>query len=119
MRRILAILVVWAGLVGTGTTAFACVSAAAAGDCCPAGAPSGCAQLYEQLEAAPAQMVAAEPARELQVAQRDHGPTDPVFVTVATPCVPDPGSTADLTVCALSARTDASLTYLHTGRLRL
>jgi hypothetical protein len=123
-------LVVWAGLMGAGAPAFACATAAASGDCCPPGAPTGCTQVYEQLDleasvccitaVAPAQIVATESGRELLLKQHDHESADPV-VLAAPPCsLPDPGSTSRLDGPHVSAAyTDASLTYLHTGRLRL
>ena len=130
MRRLLAMLIVWAGLIGAGAPAFACATAAAAGDCCPASAPSGCTSVYEQVGveaticcatvAAPSLVAFVEPGRQLQVAQCDHGATDPVpavasLVSVADLRGPERFALADIA----SAPTDASLTYLHTGRLRL
>src|SRR5262245_30353784 len=126
MRRFLALLMVWAGLLGAVAPALACVTAA--DDCCPANAPSGCTPVYEQLGCglsvccvtapAPAQMVAAEPGRELQ--QSDRGSADPVGLTASFASSLDSPRADRLAVPVLSAQlTDASLTYLHTGRLRL
>ena len=128
MRRFLALLMVWAGLIGAVGPAFACASAAAAGDCCPANAPSGCTPVYEQVgvelsvccvsAAAPAQIVAAEPGRELQ--QGDRGSPDPVVLITSSASSHDLRRAVRLAAPLLSAQfTDASLTYLHTGRLRL
>lgn len=112
MRRFLAMLVVLVGLIGAVAPAFACASAAG-GDCCPANAPSGCAPQYQ-----PA--FAVEPGRELQVAQRDLGSVDPVVSTNSLSSLLDPGRASRLEVPLLPAACpDASLTYLHTGRLRL
>lgn len=110
-------LVVWAGLVGAGLPAFACASAAAAGDCCPPDAPSGCTQVYQQLDVQASICVTAEaPAR---MVERDHGSADPIVLVASGVSLPDPGSIVRVPVRPSSACTDASLTYLHTGRLRL
>jgi hypothetical protein len=130
MHRFIAFLVLWAGLLGVGSPAFACAAAASAGDCCPPGAPSGCTQALEQLDieatvccitaAAPSQMVSAERGRELQAVQDDCRSADPIAIVSTSSALPDPGSSPRLTVSSLSsARTDARLTYLRTGRLRL
>lgn len=129
MRRFIAFLVFWAGLLGAGSPAFACASAAAAGDCCPPGAP-GCTQAYEQLgieatvccitAAAPSQMVSAERGRELQALQDDCRSTDPVATVSTSFRFPDPASPARFNAPNVSsALRDDSLTYLRTGRLRL
>ena len=130
MRRFIAFLVLWAGLLGVGSPAFACAASASAGDCCPPGAPSGCTQAYEQLDieatvccitaAAPAQMVSAERGRELQAVQDDCRSADPIARVSTSSLLPDLGSPLRLNVATFSsARTDAKLTYLRTGRLRL
>jgi len=123
MRRFLALLMVFAGLLGAGVSTFAC---AAAGDCCPANAP-GCTPEYEQFgvepsvccvsPAAPAQMVAAEPGREVQ--GRNPGSPDPNVLPASI--APSLNPTFDRVAAPQfsARRTDASLTYLHTGRLRL
>ena len=127
MRRFLALLVVFAALIGAGAPAFACALGAAAGDCCPANAP-GCTPAYEQFgveqrvccvtTAAPAQIVAAEPGREVQ--GRNPGSPDPNVLPVSPVASLDVQRSGRLTPSHFSARdTDASLTYLHTGRLRL
>jgi hypothetical protein len=112
MRRFLTMLVVLVGLTGAVAPAFACASAAG-GDCCPANAPSGCAPQYQPT-------FAVEPGRELQVAQRDLGSVDPVAPTHSLASLLDPPHGSHLEVPLFSAVCpDASLTYLHTGRLRL
>lgn len=130
MRRSIAMLVLWIGLLGAGSPAFACATAAAGGDCCPPGTASGCSQTYEQLDveatvccitaAAPSQIVAVERSREADLVQRDGGSAEPIVAAAAL------RSFADLRqrLCfeAPASRlvhTDASLTYLRTGRLRL
>lgn len=120
MSRFIVFLVLWAGLLGVGSPAFACAAAASAGDCCPPGAPSDCIQTYEQLAAASSQMVSAERGRESQVAQDDCQSPDPIAIVSTFFSLPDFGSPPRLgTSNFSSARTDASLTYLRTGRLRL
>lgn len=130
MRRFIAFLVLWAGLLGVGSPAFACAAAASAGDCCPPGAPSGCTQAYQQLDieariccvtaAAPSQMVSTERGRELQAVQDDCRSADPIAIVSTSSLLPDLGRPARIIVSNLSsARTDARLTYLRTGRLRL
>jgi hypothetical protein len=129
MRRLFALLVVWVGLIAAGAPAFACATAAAAGNCCPVDGPSGCAQLYEQLgpeataccitAAAPSVMVSAEPSRELHSVQCGHGSADPVAAVASLSSILHRrGSQLALPLPA-PTHTDASLTYLHTARLRL
>jgi hypothetical protein len=130
MRRLLALILLWAGLLGAGSPALACASAAAAGDCCPAGAPSGCRQVYEQLDLAataysltrstPSAVVSAERSRGPQLLENDCGSPDPVVIAGAVVAFAHnaPPSIFDAPIVH-SAATDRSLTYLHTGRLRL
>ena len=127
MRRFLAALIAWVGLIGAAVPAFACASADAAGDCCPPDAPPGCAQVYAQLGVelsvcvtgtASAQMVVAKDGRELQGG--DRGSADPLVPTAPPVSSLDTLRANRLAVALSAARcTDASLTYLHTGRLRL
>jgi hypothetical protein len=130
MRRLIALLVLWTALLGAGSPAFACVTAAAAGDCCPPGAPSGCSQTYEQLDVvaticcitapAPSQMVSVESGRERHVLQLDRGSPDPIVVVSKSDTLSEFQQRSHFTTPLVSsASTDASLTYLHTGRLRL
>jgi hypothetical protein len=130
MRRFLVLLLLLAGFIGAGGPAFACATAAAAGECCPVNAPSGCTRGYEQVGSeasiccvtptAPAQVVAAESGRELHVVQDDRGSPDPVALTVASGSSLYRQRAGRLAVPLLSAEcADASLTYLHTARLRL
>jgi hypothetical protein len=128
MRRFLTLLLLLAGLIGASVPAFAC-AAADAGECCPANAPSGCSQAYEQLASeasvccvsttAPARIVAPEPGRELQI-QGDRGSPDPAALTIASASSLNRHHCCQLAALPHSAEyADASLTYLHTGRLRL
>jgi hypothetical protein len=127
MHRFHALLLVFAGLIGAGAPAFACASAAA-DDCCPANAPSGCTPEYQQLgveqsvccatAAAAAQIVAAEPGREVQ--GRNPGSPDPNVLPVSPASSLVSRHVGRPVAPLFAARcTDASLTYLHTGRLRL
>ena len=131
LRRFVALLVVWTGLIGAGLPAAACAAAAAAGDCCPPGAPSGCTQAYEQLDAAatvccitaaaPSAIASIERGRDLQAVQADHGSADPIAIVAlsSAPFADLRPSRVFHLLTDTSTRTDSSLTYLHTGRLRL
>jgi hypothetical protein len=131
MRRIVALIVLWAGLLGAATPVFACTSSGANGDCCPPGAPAGCGQTPEQFDlaattccltgSAPSPMVSTELGREQQIVQHDGGSADPIAIVSALISRP-----RDATLSSGFAATtprpiaaDLSLTYLHTGRLRL
>ena len=119
MRRLIALVVIFAGLLASGSAALACASAAATGDCCPAGAPSGCIEMYQQLEAAPAVSCATSIAPSpVGSAERGRGPTDPVIVA-STPRLPAEFAHSPVVHGTIvdSAPTDRSLTYLQTGRL--
>ena len=121
MRRLIALIVIFAGLLAAGSAALACASAAATGDCCPAGAPSGCIEMYQQLDAAPAVSCATSiAASQVVSAERDRGPTDPVILasTLGSPAKRAQSSGLHGTIVD-PAPTDRSLTYLQTGRLRL
>lgn len=129
MRRLFPLLVLWIGLIGAGAPAFACATAAAAGDCCPPGSPTGCAQPYEQLGAeaivccatadTPSAMVAADAGRELQIAQGDHESADPAAAVASILSVLDLRDSKLALPVTDSVLADASLTYLTTARLRL
>jgi len=125
MRRFLALLMVFAGLLGAAAPAFACATAAS--DCCPANAP-GCTPEYQQFgvepsvccvtPAAPAQIVAAKSGREVQGS--NPGSPDPNVLPVSFTSSLDRRGACHIAADPCSARrADASLTYLHTGRLRL
>jgi hypothetical protein len=124
MRRLFALLVVWVGLITAGAPAFACATAAAAGNCCPADAPSGCALGAQATvccatAAAPSVMVSAEPSRELHTAQSDHGSVDPVAAVASLSSILHRRDSQLALPLPAPTHTDASLTYLHTARLRL
>jgi len=130
MRRLVALILLSAALLGIGSPAIACASAAAAGDCCPAGAPSGCRQVYEQLDlaataycltrSAPSAVVSAERSGGAQFLENDGGSADPAIIVGAFVSSADHvlSSIFDAAIVHSAAR-DRSLTYLHTGRLRL
>jgi len=129
MRRLLSLLLLWVGLIGAGAPAFACTTAAAAGDCCPPGRASGCTEVYAQLgsdaivccisAAASSALVTVEPGREPQLAHCERGSADPIATAASAHAILDVrGSNLVLPVIT-AARTDSSLTYLHTARLRL
>ena len=127
MRRMLALIVLYAALLG-GSPVFACASAA--GDCCPPGDPAGCGQTEQRDLAATAccltgstqsPAVSAERIREQQPLQHDCGPVDPVAIVTALVSLPHEAGQSSGFDAAINraAAPDRSLTYLHTGRLRL
>lgn len=131
MRRLFALLVVCAGLLGVTAPALACVAAALAGDCCPPGQTTGCGEQapIERVEAAavavccvsaPASspIVAIESTRKAQGERVDSSPEPlPVIASIVASVALDARSARDAPITAAFA--DASLTYLQTGRLRL
>jgi hypothetical protein len=121
MRRLIALIVIFAGLLAAGSAALACASAAATGDCCPAGAPSGCIEMYQQLDAAPTVFcVTSVTPSPVMSAERGRGPMDPVIVAATLGLPADLAHSSGFNGTIVdSAPTDRSLTYLHTGRLRL
>jgi hypothetical protein len=120
MRRLIALIVICAGLLGAGSAALACATAAATGDCCPPGAPSGCIEMYQQLDAAPMACVTSSAASQILSAERGHGSADPAIVAGTLGSLPQLArSSRPHAPIIRSAPTDRSLTYLHTGRLRL
>lgn len=130
MRRMIALIVLWAGLLGAGSPALACATAGAAGDCCPPGAPSGCSQGFEQLDvaataccvtgSASSPIASAESSRGSQHWERDCGAADPVVIADAFDSLQPSGQSSGFDTAIIdSALPDRSLTYLHTGRLRL
>lgn len=130
-RRMTASLVLWLGLLGLGSPAFACSMAAVPnGDCCPEGSQSPCTDggaNYDTAKAASCcnAVPAASPTGSVNAGlnapdlkPNSLSPDSPVvpswMACAATVNPPDvvPRS-------AFSSRTDATLTYLRTGRLRL
>lgn len=128
MSRILALIVLGAALLG-GSPLVACASGAA-GDCCPPGAPAGCGTT-EQLDiaattccltgSAQSPAVSAERSREQQTLNHDCGSADPVGIVTTLVSLPHEVTRSSAFDAALNraAAPDRSLTYLHTGRLRL
>jgi hypothetical protein len=66
-------------------------------------------------------MLSAERGREQQLVQHDCGSADPVVIVGALASLPRDsiGSSAFDAAITRAAAPDRSLTYLHTGRLRL
>ncbi len=131
LRRWSVILVVVFGLLaGVAAPALSC-AAAAKGDCCPQGSTSPCDEEKRQHDsgsveaccvnvAAEPSAVGAEPSRNMPDRQHDSGSPDPIvtfawFATLSSHLRPP----QLLAPAILLPRTDAALTYLHTGRLRL
>jgi hypothetical protein len=128
MRRILALIVLCAALMG-GSPVFACASGRA-GDCCPPGAPAGCGQTGQLDPAATtccltgssqSSAAAAERVREQQFLKDDYGPVDPGAIVAALVSLPHEVRQSSGCDAAINraAAPDRSLTYLQTGRLRL
>ncbi len=123
MRRLTALLVVWVGLLGAIAPAFACAMPATGGSCCPSDAPAECRQAweFERLETvpspAPSKMISVEPA---QKSQHDAPSPESAVIAAASPYIASFERRGEFIAPAESiARTDATLTYLKTGRLRL
>jgi hypothetical protein len=123
MRRLTALLIVWVGLLGAIAPAFACAMPTSDSSCCPPDAPADCRQAweFERLETVaspvPSKMSSVEAVRTSQHDARS--PESPV-ITAAPPFIANSAQRGELVVPAESiARTDATLTYLKTGRLRL
>ena len=112
MRRLTALLIVWVGLLGAIAPALACAMPASDGSCCPPDAPAECRQAweFERLETVEAARTSQHDARS---------PESPV-IAAAPPSKANSAYRDEFIVPAESiARTDATLTYLKTGRLRL
>ncbi len=133
LRQLTALLLVWVGLA-TGTPALACSPAAADMDCCPKGAPIPCKDgaSGQSRDATPTACcvaasvsAAAVPTldsnRNLPVATADPGSPDPLILVAArVAALTDAARLPILTgLLVPRAHTDATPTYLSTGRLRL
>jgi hypothetical protein len=129
LRRLALSLVLWVGVLGVASPALACAATAALErDCCPEGMPSPCeggsgdpsATLCCVAAPAPAQAVAAESGRTQLERAHDSGSPDPFIVSawLAT-FVRDGSLPARISSSSSAYRTDATLTYLLTRRLRL
>lgn len=133
MRRLTALLVLWVGLLGAISPAFACAVTTSNGDCCPADASSECRQAwaFERLESASAAMYCLAPAMPSQAVaialagnpnepQHDGRLPEPSAIVVWADFFPDIAPQREfIAPISVDARTDATLTYLKTGRLRL
>jgi hypothetical protein len=128
LRRLVAALVLWVGVLGIASPVLACTSMAPAeSDCCPQGSPAPCggdrSAALECCVAAPPAVTAspvAAKAEQLQIEPRSDS-RDPVIppAWLETSNPRGPPSLQFVAPERLSASTDAALTYLHTGRLRL
>jgi len=127
MRRLIALLVVWIGLLGAAGPAFACASSAR--DCCPPDAPAPCesqktpdpglasASVCCASVPAPSALASLESVRKT-VADADSAPdvVAPLSGPIAASATHQTDPEEHL---SFSPRTDASLTYLRIGRLLL
>jgi hypothetical protein len=125
---LVAALVVWIGVLGIASPVLACTSMAfVERDCCPQGTPAPCggdrAAALECCVAAPPAVTAAvviAKAEQLQIDPRSDSPDPvilPAWLETLSPRGPPSLQVVDLD--RLGSNTDATLTYLHTGRLRL
>jgi hypothetical protein len=132
MRLYTALLVLWIGLLGAVSPAFACESGASSGDCCPPDAPADCRVAWTldrsdgsgsvSSVAAPwsSQITTIEPDAEKHAAADDgHLPDSLTPSPFHCHFFPDDSRKPLLTPDVASASADAALTYLRTGRLRL
>jgi hypothetical protein len=133
MRLYASLLVLWVGLLGALSPAFACVDARSDGSCCPPDAPADCrvAWTLERSEFKGSISCIATPAasrlafvdadRKRDAAASDGGLTTWSGVLAAAPSEPRGDFSVALLLVAndASSSADASLTYLRTGRLRL
>lgn len=131
-RRLTALLVLWVGLLGAGSPALACAADALDGDCCPQEAPLPCGDDTAEYHSSTTGVMCCAPAnvgaraasidsrRASQDREHDSGTPDPLIrpapfdSPTGAPCARHLTAPADS-----PARTDAALTYLRTGRLRL
>jgi hypothetical protein len=128
VRRTAIVLVVWLGLLWAASPAFACARGGH-GDCCPDGMTSPCKGAGSGIDlstlccvsvpaASPATLAATSQANHIQ--PHDSGSSDPIvalawFATVAPSIRAAPSADRRVSI----VRTEASLTYLRTRRLRL
>jgi len=132
LRRLTVTLVLWLGLLGVGTPAFACSVAALDTDCCPQDTPAPCTDndFNGGLSASaafccvaaptPARTVSVDAGRNAPDRKHDAGSPDPLGLPAWITSLPTVAAPPNITAVLVSpGRTDAALTYLRTGRLRL
>lgn len=126
LRRLSAVLVIWVGLLGAALPVLACSMAAQRHDCCPPGAPSPCddgstAAICCVSTPSSSQAVSITASRVLQDGHAgSSGSVDFLVLPLWIVSLMDVARRYDIPAPASPApRTDAALTYLHTGRLRL
>ena len=127
LRRLTPLLVLWAGLLGVGSQALACVTSAPADDCCPPGMPGPCGDpgtsgsmpttICCVVAPTPASIVASNPCQS--EAKRSFGSPDPLGPPMAAAQATSAFRRAIPSLSPFPLHADARLTYLRTGRLRL
>jgi hypothetical protein len=127
LQRLMALLVLWAGLLGVGSQALACVTSAPADDCCPPGVPSPCGDpgtsgstpttICCVVAPTPDSIVASNVCQP--EAKRSFGSPGPLGPPTATAQATSACRVAIPTLSHSPLHSDARLTYLRTGRLRL
>ena len=127
-RQLTAILLVWASLLGTSTAALTCATPA---DCCPPNSRTPCNYPEPSFQVtapaicctvAPAQSRNLAVATERSAPERDQSSGSPDLVVVAAWLALGPEASTRRIAdppAAAAPRTDGTLTYLRTARLRL
>jgi hypothetical protein len=130
IRRLAASLLLWVGVLALASPVLACGSPESPPrDCCPEGMPSPCggtdapAAVPVCCAALPivTQAVTVEAPRAQHEQPLDPGSPDPLLLAVwlhSIAAAADPSAPPSVS-CELDLGRTATLTYLHTGRLRL
>jgi hypothetical protein len=125
MRLSTALLVLWTALIGALAPTLACAASQSGGDCCPPDAPADCRIAWSFDRADETAAVARAHSIESTGAQLadadDGGSPDSSALPAAAFQFPSDRYLHSLSfgVPASEFVADATLTYLHTGRLRL
>lgn len=129
-RRLTALLVIWVGLVGVAMPLLACSMVDSS--CCPWQARSGCSLGDRELDSSAtialccaaiptrSQVPSVAPSRSSQPSGPATGSSDSLVASDWAPTGQGTAATRILLLSSLRTHpTDAGLTYLRTGRLRL
>ena len=129
LRQLTAVLLVWVSLLGTTTAALACDTPKA--DCCPPNSRTPCNDPRPSFQLiAPATCCAVAPVQSRNLAvesersarERDQSSGSPDLVAIAAWVALGPEASTNSIAdppAAAAPRTDGTLTYLRTARLRL
>jgi hypothetical protein len=125
MRVSTALLVLWMVLIGALAPALACAASQSGDDCCPPGAPSDCRIAWsfdraDQTAAVPRALWIESTGAQLAHAAAGGSPDSSALPAAAFQFPSDRHlHSLSFGVPASEFLADATLTYLHTGRLRL